>query len=388
MDVQRIHFVTSSPELDRIADNENAIGRACWRVSNVWRGESRKPGRNPKRWSLLACLLGSLLCATPALASVCVSTPSELDSALTAASSNGIDDEIRVVVGNYLLTSELVYFAAPTETGELTVVGGWAPNCLVQATSGETTLDGQDMVRPLYVYVFGPATIRRLNFVHGKPTDYAGGGLNISSGNGANLTVESNAFVNNAPATEAGGGIYMASDGTIVLRNNLFFFNTGITSAAFLVGNLQTFVTGNTFVVNQLPPGAGLGALDMAGSGHYWVSNNILWNNQGNDVYDQSGAVDYLSNDIGVIDGLPPLSMIGNLSVDPMFDGFLSTRLSPSSPLVNAGSDAAPGGLGLVDESGAARRVGLHVDIGAFETDVLMRSGFEPLPSPPEEVAP
>ena len=233
--------------------------------------------------------------------------------------------------------------------------------------------------------------------MHGKHPDSAGGGLAIGSTNSANLIIESNAFVDNEPLGGRGGGIFTATSGTTILRNNLFFFNTGSTSAAYVTrptqaaptgpsGVPEVYVTGNTFVSNQLVNGVGFAALFLAGSSHYWISNNIFWNNQGIDVYDSFGLTDYRNNDIGAIDGHPPISMIGNLNVDPMFDGFLSTRLKPSSPLVNAGLDFAPGGLGAIDESGAPRRVGLHVDIGAFETDVLLRTGFEALPSPPEIV--
>jgi hypothetical protein len=390
MSFQCIHYVTLSRALVRVADNRTPRSGACAKVSDLFPGESRNRGRARKCWSLLACLLASLLCATPALATVCVSTPSELDAALTAASSNGIDDEIRVVVGSYLLTAELVYFAAPTETGKLTLIGGWAPNCLAQAIIGETTLDGQDMVRPLSVVARGSTTIRRLNFVHGKPVDYGGAGLTIYSVNGADLTIEANAFVNNEQLTltEGGvaGGVWTSTAGTMVLRNNLFFFNTAYASAINIDGPDggmpagDIYITGNTFVANQQTSIEALGVVVLDNPSHVWISNNLFWNNAGNDVFDWGPVshTDYRNNDIGLIGGISPLSMIGNLNVDPLFDGFLSTRLKPSSLLVNAGLDAAPGGLGFVDESGAARRVGLHVDIGAFETDVLLRTGFEP----------
>ena len=370
--------------------------------SNELSAESHKAIGTSARAILVACTLGCMLRATPASAAFCVSTPEQLGAALTVAESNGADDDIRIVVGTYLLTTELVHFAVPSETGTLTISGGWAAGCLSQATTGETTLDGQDMVRPLSVVARGATTIRRLNFVHGKPVDYGGAGLTIYSVNGADLTIEANAFVNNEQLTltEGGvaGGVWMSTAGTIVLRNNLFFFNTAYASAVNIDGpdggmpGGDIHITGNTFVANQQTSVGALGVVVLDNPGHVWISNNLFWNNAGNDVYDWGPVshTDYRNNDIGLIGGMggvSPLSMIGNLNVDPMFDGFLSTRLKPSSPLVNGGLDAAPGGLGLVDESGAARLVGLHVDIGAFETDVLLRSGFEPLPSPPEEAS-
>jgi hypothetical protein len=137
-------------------------------------------------------------------------------------------------------------------------------------------------------------------------------------------------------------------------------------------------VTGNTILANQLINHSGLGGLDLAGTGHYWISNNILWNNEGNDVYDQNGHTDYTHNDIGLKDGFAPLSESNDLNVDPDFNGFLSVSLAPTSPLVNAGLDNPPGGVGgCCDPLGRPRSAGRHVDIGAFESDVLFRNGFQ-----------
>jgi hypothetical protein len=395
MNVQYSERKPSLQDLVPVADRRNRLRMAGWKVTNEFPGKPCMPIAMLARSILIASALAGFLSATSVFAAVCASTPAQLDAALTTAASNGVDDDIRVVVGSYLLTAGLVYDAVTSETNKLSVSGGWAAGCLIHAESGETTLDGQDLVRPLLVYTFGPTTVRRLNFVRGKHSDSAGGGLAIGSTNAADLTIESNAFVNNEPLGGRGGGIFMATSGTTILRNNLFFFNTGSTSAAYVTrptqaaptgpsGLPEVYVTGNTFVANQLVNGVGFGALVLAGPNQYRISNNIFWNNQGIDVYDYFGLTDYRNNDIGAIDGHPPLSMIGNVNVNPMFDGFLSTRLKPSSPLVNAGLDSAPGGLGVIDESGAARRVGLHVDIGAFETDVLLRTGFESPPSPPE----
>jgi hypothetical protein len=68
--------------------------------------------------------------------------------------------------------------------------------------------------------------------------------------------------------------------------------------------------------------------------------------------------------------------------VDPGFaPGPLNLRLSADSPLVDAGLDAAPGGIGAFDVAGAARVHGAHVDIGAYETiDSIFADGFEAAP--------
>ena len=317
-------------------------------------------------------------------ATSCVTNPSQLASALTAAQSNGQDDVIYLVVGNYLLTSELQYNAAVDETYKLSIIGGIAPGCASgYASSGSSVLDGQDMVRQLYISAKGEVDIGRITFVQGNPALYFGGALNLSTGPDADIYVFANQFVsNNTAAGYAGGAVYLSTSGLgdIFLWSNLMLANSGSgAGAAYINGNHNTYVTGNTILANQLINHSGLGGLDLVGTGHYWISNNILWNNEGNDVYDQNGHVDYANNDIGLKDGFTPLSESNDLSVDPDFNsGFLSVSLAPASPLVNAGLDTPAGGVGgCCDPLGGPRRIGRHVDIGAFESDVLFRNGFQ-----------
>jgi hypothetical protein len=333
---------------------------------------------------LLSCsvLLCSAISAQAAIS--CVTNPAQLASALTAAQSNGEDDVIYLVVGNYLLSSELQYNAAVDETYKLSIIGGIAPGCASgYASSGSSVLDGQDMVRQLYISAKGEVDIGRITFVQGNPALYFGGALNLATAPDADIYVFANQFVsNNTAAGAAGGAVYLSTSGQgdIFLWSNLMLANSGSgAGAAYINGNHNTYVTGNTILANQLINHSGLGGLDLAGTGHYWISNNILWNNEGNDVYDQNGHVDYANNDIGLKDGFTPLSESNDLSVDPDFNGgFLSVSLAPASPLVNAGLDNPPGGVGgCCDPLGGPRWVGKHVDIGAFESDVLFRGGFQ-----------
>jgi hypothetical protein len=341
---------------------------------------------SPKVAAVPETLLMTILLAASAsgyAATACVTNTTQLAQALTTAQSNGQDDTIYLVVGNYLLSSELQYNAAVDETYKLSIIGGIAPGCASgYASSGNSTLDGQNMVRQLSISAKGEVDIGRITFVQGNPAQYAGGALNIVNLSDADTYVFANQFISNQTAPgHAGGAIYLSSSaqGDIFLWSNLMLANTGASAGAALIdGNANTYVTGNTILANQLINHTGLGGLDLAGSGHYWVSNNILWNNDGNDVYDQNGHTDYANNDIGVMDGFAPLSESNNISVDPDFNGFLSMNLAPASPLVNAGLDTAPGGIGgCCDPSGGPRRVGRHVDIGAFESDVLFRNGFQ-----------
>jgi hypothetical protein len=333
--------------------------------------------------SLFAMLVSCGWIAAHAATS-CVTDTTQLAQALATAQNNGQDDVIYLVVGNYLISSELQYNAAIDETYKLSIIGGIAPGCASgYASSGSSVLDGQNMVRQLYISAKGEVDIGRITFVQGNPALYFGGALNLATAPDADIYVFANQFVsNNTAAGYAGGAVYLSTSGQgdIFLWSNLMLANSGSgAGAAYINGNHNTYVTGNTILANQLINHSGLGGLDLAGTGHYWISNNILWNNEGNDVYDQNGHTDYANNDIGLKDGFTPLSESNDVSVDPDFNGgFLSVSLAPTSPLVNAGLDTPAGGVGgCCDPLGGPRWVGKHVDIGAFESDVLFRGVFQ-----------
>lgn len=326
------------------------------------------------------CVAALLLCGgapTADAARACVSNTAQLALILSVAQSNGEDDSIYLETGNYLLASELQHLAPASEIYDLTLDGGYAPgsDCYIRASTGSSVLDGQGSVRQLYISAHGRVNISNLTFQNGKPTQYAGGALNLS---GPSLDVESNVFVSNQSAPgNSSGALYMGSPTTIVLKSNLFLANSGTSAGAvYLVGDWLANVNNNTFIANTLVNG-GAGALVLAGAGHYNLSNNILWSNDGTDVFDQGGGTDYWHNDIGLKSGNAPLSETGDFSVAPQFDGFFSFRPAPTSVLVNAGLDAPLGGIGAADAAGGTRLVGQHVDIGAFESDVLFRNGVD-----------
>lgn len=316
-------------------------------------------------------------------ATFCVNTPAQLATALTTAQDNGEDDVIYLEVGTYSLSSELVYFAASDETYKLAIIGGLTPGCSSgYASSGNTILDGQNAVRPLSITAAGEVDLGRITFEHGNPAMYYGGALSLVNDSAADTYVFSSQFISNKTASgNAGGAIYLSTsaNGDAFVWSNLFIANTSSGGAAiYLYGNGGTYVTGNTIVANQLFNHTGLGAVDLTGTGTVWVTNNILWNNDGYDIYDQAGLTHYANNDIGVMGGFTAQSASNNLSVDPDFNGFLSVSLAPESPLVNAGLDTAPGGVGgCCDPDGHARVQGKHVDIGAYESDVLFRNGYQ-----------
>jgi hypothetical protein len=317
-----------------------------------------------------------------AAATFCISNSSQLAPALTTAQSNGQDDTIYIQTGTFLLTSELFYYPVPSETYRLAIIGGQAPGCQSgYASSGDTVLDGQDANRILSISAYGEVDVGRITFQHGNPSQYFGGALSLSA-IGADLYVFANVFVANKTADGKGGGaLYVSpSPGDAFVWSNVFIANSSSAGAIYTggAGAGNVYLTGNTIIANTQINHIGLaGGVDIANGGNTWMSNNIVWNNENADVYDQVGHARYANNDIGVRQGFVPLSVANEFSVDPKFDGFFSLRPTPDSPMVNAGLDTPPGGVGgCCDPAGDDRTQGKHVDIGAYETDVLFRDGY------------
>jgi hypothetical protein len=337
-----------------------------------------------------------LAVAWPALqvahaATYCVNSPAELVSDLIVAQANGSADEIRIAAGVYQLTTEPNYTAVFNEDYAIEISGGWNAGCTIPH-SGTTVLNGQNQVRTLAVLqdsysLAATISVHDLTLEDGH-TANGGGGLYIFNRNAAS-TVEGNAILLNH-ADQYGGGLHLATSGPVLVRNNLFLLNTAAYGGGVYVTTTDpsAYITGNTIVSNtttQTSNGCGGLYLFAGGQTNYWISNNIVWNNNTNAAFDfrSIGANVRLYNDIGTATGTPadPISQ-GNVSVDPQFapcSGFLcfNSRLKRSSPLVDAGFDGPPSGIGYTDLDGASRHVGPHVDIGAYELDRLFSDNFQ-----------
>lgn len=318
----------------------------------------------------------------------CVNSAADLQADLATAGSNGQNDQIDIVAGNYMLTTSTLQFGS-NEANSLTIFGGYTAGC-TQLTTAHTTLNGNGLFQVMRIIMssspLASVNIERITFIDGKATTNGGGGLEISATN-ADVRVENNRFLLNH-ADNFAGGLYINAGGQVTVRNNLLFGNSALNQAAVTLQNgSSTYVTGNTVYGNTAATTNGIGGLLVSGQAgaQIWLSNNILWNNNAN------GAVDlYMSsvstlnyNDVGTYAGaLPDPFGHNNQSIDPQFapcGGILCAafNLLRTSPLVDAGYDPAPGGLGSVDIEDKPRKIGPNVDIGAFEEDVLFANGFD-----------
>jgi hypothetical protein len=341
----------------------------------------------PCTWLLVAALAMISSSNTARAALFCADSAAGIQFALTASEDNGQDDQIDIVSGSY--TGGFVFNSSEANT--LTIFGGYTAAC-AQLSAIPAILDGNAASRTLTVIMSSMLTsaslhIERMTFLDGKDTNGGGGGLLVSMQAG-DVRLETNRFLLDH-STGFAGALLVDTNGLITLRNNLFYANSAPTMAAgeLLTSNSVAYVTGNTILDNSASTTGGVGGLYVASNAgtHFWLSNNILWGNSANGGFDlaTNAAVILLNNDIGTMSGVvaDPLSQ-DNQSVAPDFapcSGLFchNYNLARSSPLVDAGVDNPPTGTGSVDLEGKPRVIGPHVDIGAYEQDVLFRDGFE-----------
>lgn len=317
-------------------------------------------------------------------ATFCADTVPEIVAAMDTAKANGEDDDIRIVAGTYLLDETLRLGNSETESFALSFSGRWNADCSEPSAGGASTLSGRGerQVLALSLPADTDLAISDLAFVSGLAAFGASGGvLDVTGGRTIlidRIQVYGNTLENGAAPLRVDTG---GPDAVLTLRNSLLFDNDAhaITGAQLASSQGEVNVVGNTITANTSSIPCPCSGLNYAGTSAYTISNNLVWGNEGGDVFVNPLNAIHLHNDIGAYAGgsqSPGAGSSGDVSLDPVFadDG---VHLSPTSPLANAGFDEAPGGLGDLDGGRGERRIGARVDIGAFETDVLFRDGFE-----------
>ena len=332
--------------------------------------------------------IGLVVSSASLATTLCVSTTSELQDALTTAADNGENDVILLEPGLYTVGAPLTY--QTYEDFDLSVSGGWEGCVSHHNDPRYTVIDGQS-AHALMKLTAGSGTsgnvsVGWITFQNGVGE----GGTNAVAltpyaGWEGTLLVENNVFRNLEGRMDSGyTAIQLDSDlGRLEVRNNLFVNNTtesGI-SPLHLIANSTDFsyvgrFTNNTVTANQ----SGSYAVTATGGGIWSVANNVFWDNEGDDL--ALGTYAFLSNnDIGSF-CCNPVDESGDISVDPGFVDPVGGNYRPggSSPLAEAGRNDAPGGVGTFDLGGGLRMIGGTVDIGAYERqDALFGDGFDSL---------
>lgn len=337
----------------------------------------------------LICAVGLGMAGGDAIAAdFCVSTSDGLTQALAVAGSNNAADVIRLQTGVYRSTQSSG-FTANHSGSSLEISGGWSSGCLFRGRGSRSTIDGEYQ-RPalrLQGNVTGAVTARVAHLSILRGVDDETGGLTMTySGSGTlNVEIEDNRIQDNTQTLledSIGGGLFVVANrvsvfGNVFAENHSANFDGG--GALVCFGALGAF-TNNTVVRNTARFGQSTvrGGISLSGSCLWEVANNILWDNEGYDLKIDDDEVTLRNNNVDDLDGTPTSGSSGNINVDPQFVSVGILRLTRSSPLVDAGFNETLLGLPLRSFDGGIRVAAPRIDIGAYELDVLLESGFDP----------
>ena len=362
-------------------------------------------------------ILGLLLSGHSLAATFCVESVSELSDALSTASTNGQDDQIRIKSGDYVVGSsnDLRYYI--NEDHDLSISGGWSDlnqfNCIVQSTSPlSTTLDGDDQFLLLRLVdhssspdISAHFTISNLTFANAAVDSvYFAPALTIywpDLVHSGTVMIDRVFFFGNEGANTSAVKIHHGD--RVTIRNSVFAYNHSDSGQGAVNINMHDTNTGvyfvNNTVLNNNHGSANPGPLTSAGLfvtnvNNAFITNNLLWDNDGTDLSLMiSGPNYYLyNNNIGASAGAAADHESGNLSAPPMLaPQILNFTPQPGSPLINLGRtmpEIVPFPTpfhfgwdhGTSDFDGFSRVFGGRVDIGAVEAPPevpIFEHGFE-----------
>jgi hypothetical protein len=327
---------------------------------------------------------GALTLSTAHATDFCVADRTALVSALGTVGGNGQNDTIMLEQGTYL-TPGLQFYMSSTEGMDLTIIGGYTPGCgSREGDPRNTTLDGQNLNRVMNLNsTGGTLIIEGLSFINGSLTYGLGSGLLAGGQSGGSTTdiIVRNCVIRDNNGADY-GSLYATSDlGSVHLINNLVSDNSSDAYGGGLIlcNGTEIVLTNNTVTGNTVGNGYIGGLEAYGGVAVLYVSNNIFYGNGG--IYDfkgnPTGPYHSSHNDIGSETGDPPDTSVGDVNVDPVFEGNGSYRLSFLSTLIDSGDNAPYGGLPNFDLDYQQRVVDGTVDIGAYESDILFSDGFE-----------
>jgi len=270
------------------------------------------------------------------------------------------------------------YFSSPL------IQGNTISRNFVYACSGASGLG---------VYVGGNSAAELIENVISENSGFAnGGGVTLFAA--GNVVLRSNVIARNvtsgfSPCT-SGGGIWMVNFSQATIVNNLIVGNAAGCGGGFYWGGSSGVTTfaNNTFADNDGPEGS---AIDVSGvDTRHLIYNNIVIGKPGQTAFYCGNSISTPSPIVNTSDvfsqgGLAyggtcadQTGVRGNQSIDPVFvrnaiaDLLGDYHLQPTSPLVDAGDNAAPG-LPSTDLDGRPRIADgnadgdARIDIGAYE---------------------
>lgn len=334
-----------------------------------------------------ACLVCSVLPSAPALAAyACVHNEFDLHSALIAAQTNGENDLIEIEAGVIVVDANYAPVYSSSENKNLVILGGYSPGCTQLAYPGaKTVIDGAGLHPVGYLALNPPSNsalqVSRIVWQNGLASATS---PVLEMRSGGALGINHNAFLNLFGNEDHPEAVYLAGAGAINVSNSVFAHNVaGYTQYARPIvlyssstSNIAN-ITGNTFTRNY--GGFGSTAAIYAQGAQTWnFSNDVVWGNVAATALQLPANAELRYNDIDFFSGNPAVN-IGMVSVDPLFvDGDGDYHLQADSPVVNAGLNSVPGGIGPDDYDDNPRNVLGAVDIGAYELqERIFADGFD-----------
>jgi hypothetical protein len=347
---------------------------------------------NPPALLVLAGLLLAGQAPEAQAATFCALSGDQLRTMLATAASNGQDDQIRVTTGvkKTSISFPLRWTFVTSEHNGLELSGGWNAGCTQQVAGPRATVldgDGTDEVFRLQFQADSTAEVSmsNLTLANGRSTNNSSsGGLRVEAFDTSQPRVLLERLVvrlNEAPS--AVGALHVSTleqaTGTYTVRNNLIEANLQVGLSVILGANATAYVNQNTITGNA-PLVFQTGGMSISGQGTFWLANNVIALNTGNQLRIGVSVPSILRNNlIGSLTGTPGSEM-GTLSGDPQWalDGQGYWRPLPGSPLIDSGFPSPNGGSGSVDLDGDARLFGGALDRGAREVnDVIFSNGLE-----------
>jgi hypothetical protein len=335
-------------------------------------------------WALAACAL--IAAANVGAHEFCIATASDLEAALAASSDGGMyageNNDIELRPGTY--TTSGGPFRYTNATRGLSIIGGYDAGCVNRLNDPKlSVLDGGHATPVLELHSQGGSLEVDWVTIQNGETTGAGGGLYLE-GTGGQVTSVSDVIIRNNHAVDIAGGIYAtvgnnASNDVLFVESSLITGNSadnGSSAGALVVHGAGATIAGNTVSVNTTTLNNGIGGLSFGGNAtcNCAVVNNIFWDNTNIGLWLNNSNVDLEYNDIGTLDGSPPDTDVGNVSVAPQFvdrdNG--DFHLTGDSPLLGL----TPNPIGNFDIEGHPLPQFGHGDPGAYE-ETIFADGFE-----------
>ena len=225
------------------------------------------------------------------LPSLCVSSVSELKSALVIAKRDGVDNTIQIVQGTY--SGHFVYrFVEPYN---IAFEGGYTAGCVSRVVDpANTILDGYNSGRILDLNPSQAVnfSVDGLTFRRGL-TGAAGGILHInySVNSGNTVTISNSIFSDNNPDIADGAEVYINSAGTILFTGNIINNNTN-GHAVYIENSTTSDIAGNIISDNSA------NGVTIVNSGTATLTDNAISNNGNNAVYIKNSTTSDIAGNI------------------------------------------------------------------------------------------